>query len=107
MKPGKLLCHAQAHTRQEPAMPDITAPTRDEALAPAPPKTRSRKRHFGVVAFSVVVALGLGLAGGANLHRLPDLDQTATWLHQTGSILQSGFEAARTEIGRRIESFTS
>jgi hypothetical protein len=36
-----------------------------------------------------------------------DLDQTATWLHQTGNALQSGFGAARDEIGSRIASFTS
>jgi hypothetical protein len=82
-------------------MQDITAATRDEALVPAPPKTsQPRNRWFGVVAFGVVGALGMGLAGGANLHRLVNLDQI-------GSILQSGFEVARREIGSRIESFIS
>src|SRR3954453_18502108 len=82
-------------------MQDITAATRDEALVPAPPKTsQPRNRWFGVVAFGVVGALGMGLAGGANLHRLLNLDQI-------GSILQSGFEGARREIGSRIESFIS
>src|SRR3712207_5101020 len=70
-------------------MQDITAPVREEALVPAPPKTsQPRKRRFGVTAFSGVAALGLGLAGGANLHRLMDLNQTGTWLNQTGTILQ-------------------
>ena len=41
------------------------------------------------------------------MHRLADLDQAVTWLHQTGSIVQSGFEAARSEVANRIESFTS
>src|SRR5215218_9280739 len=89
------------------AMQDITVPPRDEGLAPLRKTPRLRKRRFGVVTFGVVVALGLGVAGGANLHRLVDLDQTATWLDRTGSILQSGFRLARREIGTRIESFTS
>jgi len=50
-----------------------------------------------------VVTLGLGVAGGANLHRLVDMGQTTTWLQQMASILQSGLEAAGTKIG----SFTS
>ena len=87
-------------------MPEITSVTRDEGLA-GPPEARPRKRRFGVLAFGVVGALGLGLAGGSNLHRLVDLDQAGAWLHQTGSVLQSGFEAARTEIAYRVESFTS
>jgi len=66
-----------------------------------------RKRHFGVKAFGLLTILGLGVAGGANLHRLVDLDQAAPWLDQTGSILRSGFEAARNEIGSRIASFRS
>src|SRR5215203_3032028 len=89
-------------------MQDITAPTREEALVPAPPNTdRPRKRRFGVKAFGLLTILGLGVAGGANLHRLVDLDQAAPWLDQTGSILRSGFEAARNEIGSRIASFRS
>ena len=89
-------------------MPDITAPTREEALVPAPAKARSsNKRRFGVMTFGVIGALGSGLAGGANLHRIVDLDQTATWLQQTGSSLQSGFMAARTEIGSRISGLSS
>jgi hypothetical protein len=87
-------------------MPEITAVTREEGLV-APPKTQPRKRRSGVIAFGVVSALGLGAAGGANLPRLVDLDQTARWVHQAGSLLQSGFEAARTEVGRRIESLTT
>jgi hypothetical protein len=59
------------------------------------------------MAFGLLTILGLGVAGGANLHRLGDMDQTAPWLHHTGTILQSGFEAARTEISGRIASFTS
>ena len=89
-------------------MPDLTAPAREEALVPTPPMTSPpRKRHFGVKAFGLLTILGLGVAGGANLHRLVDLTQTAPWLDQTGSILQSGFGAARNEIGSRIASFTS
>jgi len=62
---------------------------------------------LAIITLGFSTALGLGLAGGANMHRLVDLDQTATWLHHAGSILQSGFEAARHEIGSRIASFTS
>src|SRR4051812_26091123 len=88
-------------------MPDITAGTREESLVAPPTAPRIRKQRFGAVAFGVVATLGLGLAGGANMHRLVDIDQTATWLGETASTLQSGLEAARSEIGRRIESFTS
>jgi hypothetical protein len=88
-------------------MPDITAGTREESLVAPPTAPRIRKQRFGAVAFGVVATLGLGLAGGANMHRLVDIDQTATWLGETASMLQSGLEAARSEIGRRIESFTS
>src|SRR5215204_4009496 len=89
-------------------MPDLMAPAREEALVPAPPKTvQPRKRRFWVKAFGLLTILGLGVAGGANLHRLGDMDQTAPWLHHTGTILQSGFEAARTEISGRIASFRS
>ena len=89
-------------------MQDITAPAREEALVLDPPKSpRPRKRRFGVMAFGLLTILGLGVAGGANLHRLVDLDQAAPWLEHTGSILRSGFEAARREIGSRIASFTS
>src|SRR3954469_8848986 len=87
-------------------MPEITAVTREEGLV-APPRTQPRKRRSGVVAFGVVSALGLGVAGGVNLHRLVDLDQTPTWLRQAESLLQSGFKAARAEVGRRIESLTT
>jgi hypothetical protein len=89
-------------------MQDITAPAREEALVLDPPKSpRPRKRRFGVMALGLLTILGLGVAGGANLHRLVDLDQAAPWLEHTGSILRSGFEAARREIGSRIASFTS
>jgi len=62
---------------------------------------------LAIITLGFSTALGLGLAGGLNMHRLVDLNQTATWLQQTGSTLQSGFEAARHEIGSRIASFTS
>jgi hypothetical protein len=89
-------------------MPDIAAPTREEVLVPASPNTpQPRKRRCGVKAFGLLTILGLGVAGGANLHRLVDLDQAAPWLEHNGSILRSGFEAARNEIGSRIASFTS
>src|SRR3712207_4100850 len=88
-------------------MQDISAPTR-ETLVPAPPNTaQHRKRGFAIMTLGFASALGLGLAAGMNVHRLVDLDRTATWLQQTGSILQSGFEATRHEIGSRIASFTS
>ena len=55
-------------------MQDITAPAREEALVPAPPNTsQPRKQRIGAVALGVS-ALGLGLAGGMNVHRLMDLD---------------------------------
>ena len=89
-------------------MQDITAPAREEALVPAPPRTgRSQPRRLAIITLGFSTALGLGLAGGLNMHRLVDLNQTATWLQQTGSTLQSGFEAARHEIGSKIASFTS
>jgi hypothetical protein len=68
----------------------IPAITRAEGLAPPPTTPPIRKRRFGVVAFGFVSALGLGLAGGLNLHRLMDLNQSATWLQQAGNALQSG-----------------
>ena len=63
--------------------------------------------RLGIVALGFSTALGLGLAGGMNLHRLVDSDQATTWLQQTGSTLQSGFEAARHGIGSKIASFAS
>lgn len=63
--------------------------------------------RLGIVALGFSTALGLGLAGGMNLHRLVDPDQATTWLQQTGSTLQSGFEAARHGIGSKIASFAS
>src|SRR5215213_3142273 len=65
------------------------------------------KRHVGAVALGLVLALGLGLAGGLNMHRLVDLDQTATWLQQARTALQSSFEVARTEVASRLESLRS
>jgi len=47
------------------------------------------------------------LAGGANLHRIVDLDQIATWFQPIESALQSSFTLARREIGSRSESLTS
>jgi hypothetical protein len=89
-------------------MQDITAPAREEALVPALHKApQPRKRRFGTITFGLLMTLGLGVAGGMNMHRLVDLDQTATWLDRTGSILQSSFTLARREIGSRIESITS
>jgi cell division septation protein DedD len=64
-------------------------------------------RRIGIVALGFATALGVGLAGGMNIHRLVDLDQTAIWFQQTGSTLQSSFDTARKEMGRRIASFTS
>src|SRR3954470_2092075 len=66
-----------------------------------------RMWRLGIVALGFSTALGLGLAGGMNLHRLVDPDQAPTWLPQTGSTLQSAFEAARHGIGSRIASFAS
>ena len=88
-------------------MEDITAPARDEGLVPPPKTSQPRKRRFGAVAFSLVTALALGLAGGANMHRLVDLDQTATWFQQIESALQSSFTLARREIASRFESLMS
>src|SRR3954470_8923725 len=89
-------------------MQDIIAPARDAALMPAPPKTAQPSKHgYVIITLGFSTALGLGLAGGANLHRIVDLDKTATWVWKSGSILQSAFEVARREIGSRISSLTS
>ena len=89
-------------------MQDIIAPTREAALMPAPPKIAQPSKHgYVIITLGFSTALGLGLAGGINIHRLVDLNQTATWLQQTGNALQSGFTLARNEVASRIESFTS
>jgi len=64
-------------------------------------------RRVGIVALGFSTALGLGLAGGLNIHRLVDLDQSATWFQQAASLLQSGFETARKEVSSRISGLTS
>src|SRR5437868_15294333 len=86
---------------------EITVPAREKALVPPLTTAPIPKRRFGAVAFGLVSALGLGLAGGLNMHRLVDLDQTAIWLQQTGNALQSSFEVVRTEVASRIESLRS
>src|SRR4051812_28872414 len=86
---------------------EITTPTRGEQLPPAPETSKPQKRQFGAVIFGLLSALGLGVAVGTNMHRLADLDQSAAWLQQAASLVQSGFEAARSEVGSRIASFTS
>jgi hypothetical protein len=63
-------------------------------------------RRLGIVALGFSSVL-LGLAGGMNVHRLVDLDQTTTWLHRTGNTLQSSFEATRKEVFSRISGLTS
>jgi len=89
-------------------MQDIIAPTREAALMPAPPKIAQPSKHgYVIITLGFSTALGLGLAGGIIVHRLVDLNQTATWLQQTGNALQSGFTLARNEVASRIESFTS
>src|SRR5215208_2483267 len=87
--------------------PEITAPPRGEQLPPAPETSKPQKRRFGAVIFGLLSALGLGVAGGLNMHRLVDFDQNAAWLQQAASLVQSGFEAARSEVGSRIASITS
>ena len=86
---------------------EVTVSAREEALVPPPTTAPIRKRRVGAVALGLVSALGLGLAGGLNLHRLVDLDQTATWLQQARTALQSSFEVARTEVASRLESLRS
>src|SRR4051812_17149754 len=78
-------------------MSEITAPARDAGLAPP---LQRRKRRAGGVILGFSAALGLGVAGGMNVQRVVGLDQVA-------SILQSGYEATRHELGRRIASITS
>jgi hypothetical protein len=74
-------------------MQDIIAPARDAALMPAPPKTaQPSKQGYVIITLGFSTALGLGLAGGANLHRIVDLDQTATWFQPIESALQSSFK---------------
>ena len=79
--------------------PEITAPSREERLAPSAETSQPRKRRFRAITFGLAVTLGLGVAGGANLHRLVDMGQTTTWLQQAASSLQSGLDAASTKIG--------
>jgi hypothetical protein len=89
-------------------VPDITPPTRGEALAPAFPKRpQPQKGRFGTMMLGLSTGLGLGLAGGLNLHRLVDLDHTAAWAQQTQTFLQSGFDAARQEVASRINGLMS
>lgn len=88
-------------------MVDVAAVTQEESLAATPQPPRNRKRRFGFVALSVTAALGLGLAGGANMQRLMNFDQATTWVVQTASALQPSLEAARVEISRRVASFGS
>jgi len=52
---------------------------------------------------ALVLALGLGLAGGLNLHRFVDLEETGTLLLHG---LQSSYRWARKEVGTRIASLT-
>jgi hypothetical protein len=52
---------------------------------------------------ALVLALGLGLAGGLNLHRFVDLEETGTWLLHG---LQSSYQWARKEVGTGIASLT-
>jgi hypothetical protein len=87
-------------------MPDITAATREKALPPPPTAPRSRTRRFGAVAFGLLAAVGLGLAGGLSMHRLVDLEQTSRWLQHSQNALQSSFELARTAVTSRIECWT-
>jgi hypothetical protein len=92
---------------EEAPTPNIPTPAQGEGLVPPPKTSQPRKRRLGAVAFGLVTALGLGLAGGANLHRIVDLDQIATWFQPIESALQSSFTLARREIGSRSESLTS
>src|SRR4051794_34048721 len=52
-------------------------------------------------AFRYLTALGLGLAGGMNLHRL-DFDQSEAWLQQTASDLQSTVVSLSRDVAGRI-----
>src|SRR3954471_11753538 len=89
-------------------VPDITPPTRGEALVPALPKhPQPRKGRFGTMMLGLSTGLGLGLVGGLNLHRLVELDHTAEWVQQTQTFLQSGFDAARQELASRINGLMS
>jgi hypothetical protein len=77
-------------------MPDRS--TLDEVSPPLPTPPRRKRRVL-----ALIFALGLGLAGGLNLHRFVNLDETGRWL---GHVLQSSFEWARKEVAATIESFT-
>src|SRR5687767_1804675 len=91
---------------EKASTPEIKAPTRDIGLIPPPNTSRPRKWRFGVVVVGIPITLGAGVAAGANVHRIVDLEQTATWLHEqtatwlhrSRDTLQSGFETARDEI---------
>ena len=52
-------------------MREIAAPTRDEAIVPAPAESRRpRRRRRRILAFVLVATLGLGWAGGLNTQQI-------------------------------------
>src|SRR4051812_45965440 len=89
-------------------VPDITPPTRGEALALALPKRlQPQKGRFGTMMLGLSAGLGLGLVGGLNLHRLVDLDHSAAWVQQAKTFLASGLDTARREVASRINGLMS
>jgi hypothetical protein len=92
--------------RQEPPMQDIARPNLNASSPPDQRAPPTWKRRSGTIACGVS-ALALGLAGGFSLHRTVDLDQSAAWLQQTESGLQSSVAAAQKQVASWLERFTS
>src|SRR4051812_28034895 len=77
-------------------MPDSS--TLDQLSSPLPTPPRRKRRML-----ALILALTLGLAGGLNLHRFVDIEETGTLLFHG---LQSSYRWARKEVGTRIASLT-
>src|SRR5580765_6011222 len=89
-------------------MREIAAPTRDEAIVPAPAESRRPgRRRRRILAFVLVATLGLGWAGGLKKQQILESGDGVSALRQAGARLQSGDERVRRGIASRIEGWAS